>query len=872
MCTCSSRCSAGCRAIAALVTVSCAAIARAQDAPDDAPQRVVVTGSQIPRVDAETALPVQILRREDIERSGVMNVEEIVGRITATINNPVQAQTIGNPKTPGYSGANLRGFGTQDTLVLLNGRRLPNYAFGEDGAPIGPDLHAIPLAAIDRIEVLTDGASAIYGSDAVAGVINFILRSDYRGAQADLSHKQPLASGGGGRDHQALTVGAGDPVANGYNVLAVIEHEHDRGLAATRRAFAATDYLPQIGLDKTSRSTWPSNFATSSGALVNPLAPDCPSYSVLNGASCRFDAASQAQIVPDSDTLSMLAHGGIALGGDGQAYLEWVWSRQRILDHTSASPVFLGGLDEPVVISPASRFYPNVPGVTGDIGIPYYRSLPLGPRMDVARSENARLLIGWRGRAGGWDIDTAAMQSTSRARDTFISGEVDLQAVANAISSGQVNPFGDSGAAGDAVLAATQLKGTARSSHTDSRGVDLRASRDLAALAGGPATLGLGVDARHESLTDAPTELSSRAAGGAFASPKAGSRDDAAVFAELQLPLRRGLDLQAAIRVDHYSDFGTTTNPKLALRWQPAPALMLRASAGTGFRAPSLSELYTPQGRGPGDAGATDPLRCKVTHLDEDCFPFVNFLLGGDPALRPEKSRQASLGLVFKPAEDALASIDAWVIRVNHTITTLPDEVILSGEPRFEGRNIVRGPVEAAYPNLPGPIIELIETDENVGRAKSSGLDAVLHYRTAMRSWGRLAVDLRGSYLVDTRIAFDGEHDAFGTGFPRWQHTLTLDWERHDWGVTAEQTWRNGYTDALPVHDLPRRVASYKLWHLQVRYTGMPGWTLFGGIDNLFDAKPPLSNQIDGFQSGYDPGYTDPRGRTLYARVSVDWH
>ena len=864
--------------LAALVALVAQGAASAQDAPADASQRVVVTGSQVPRIDAETALPVQIIRREEIERSGAANVEEVVGRIAATMNNPVQAQTIGNSKTPGFSGASLRGFGTQYTLVLLNGRRLSNYAFGEDGLPIGTDLHAIPLAAIDRVEVLTDGASAIYGSDAVAGVINFILRGDFRGVQADVEHRLPLA-GGGARDHQTLTLGAGDPAANGYNVLTVVDHQHDQALAATRRAFSTTAYQPDIALNQTSFSVWPANFYTQSTGLVNPLAPACPAHTILIANVCRFDAASQAHIVPDSDTLGMLARGDIALGVDGQVYAEWVWSRQRIVDHISASPVYFGNLDNPVVISPGSRFYPTIPGLTGDIVNPLYRSLPLGPRVDVTRTESARVLIGWHGRAGGWDIDTAAMQSVSRASDTFVSGIVDLQEVADAISSGEVNAFGDSGAAGDAALAATQLRGVARTSRADERSVDLRAVRDVASLAGGMATVGIGAETRRESLTDRPTDLSRRAAGGAFANPKGGSRDVTAMFAELALPLVRGLDLQAAVRVDHYGDFGTTTNPKLALRWQPTPALMLRASGGTGFRAPSLSELFTPQGIGPGDTGnIVDPVRCKVTHLEEDCKLFVNFRLGGNPALRPERSRQSTLGLVLKPAEGALASADWWHVTVSHTITTLPDDVILSGDPRFELTNIIRGPVEAAWPGLPGPIVELIETNQNVGRASSSGVDLALHYVMSSRPWGRLGMKLEGSYLADTRIAFDGVHEAasagestYGSSFPRWQHTATLDFDREQWGATAVQTWRSGYRDFNLVNGEPRRVAPYRLWHLQVRYTGLPGWTLAGGIDNLFDVNPPRSNQIAGFQNGYDPSYTDPRGRTLYARVSVRW-
>jgi iron complex outermembrane receptor protein len=184
--------------------------AQAQDRTQDL-TRVIVTGSQIPRSDAETALPVQVIKREEIERSGAASVEELIGRLSAQLGTDNEATGLGNGDTPGLSDVSLRGL---QTLALLNGRRVANYAFSSQlGGDV--DLHAIPLAAIERIEVLKDGASAIYGSDAVAGVVNFVLRRDFRGAEVGLEGALPKA-GAGERLRRTLSLGTGDLARDGY--------------------------------------------------------------------------------------------------------------------------------------------------------------------------------------------------------------------------------------------------------------------------------------------------------------------------------------------------------------------------------------------------------------------------------------------------------------------------------------------------------------------------------------------------------------------------------------------------------------------------------------------------------------------------------
>ena len=837
-------------------------------------ERVVITGSRIPRADAETALPVQIISREQIERSGAFSVEELLSRISANFGGFNEAMGIGNADQPGYSGASLRGFGARATLVLLNGRRLANYAFSGEGG-IGVDLHAIPMAAIDRIEVLKDGASAIYGSDAIAGVINFITRRDFRGAEVDVTRAYAQA-GGGARERETLTLGGGDTAEDGFNVFAVIDHRRQHALASRQRAFAATSYRPELGLDNTTLPSFPANVVVSRGVFVNPAAPACTEFTVFAQGGCLYDYVRQIDLLPPSDNLSLLTRGALALPDQSEAYAELQWSRQQTRFAASATPVgrFLPG-GQPLVIPEGSPFYPTGLGLTGDIVNPRYRTVPLGPRLTDIATDQWRALMGWRGAAAGWDIDTALARSTGRSTSDHVSGSVDAVKLADAFATGLINPFGDSGPQGNALLASTQTRGRSREARGTTDSVDLRASRDIAQLSAGQVTLGVGVEARREILDDRATELNDLVVGGTFLRPKTGARQAQALNAELVLPLAPKLEAQLALRTDRYSDFGTHTSPKVALRWQPERWLLFRASAGTGFRAPSLPELYSAQTSFAGPGQPPDPKRCPVTQLDEDCFPVVPVLSGGNPALQPERSRQASIGLVFEPIAGASIGIDWWRLSLRNTIGSLADEVILSGDDRFEGRNILRGPVDPAFPNLPGPITQLIEINENVGRQTAAGIDVDLRYRLAAGAAGRFTLELSGSYLAEQRI-FNGSIDqqlvGRYPGGPRWQHALTLGWERAQWSATVVQTWRSGYVDANPRADgAVRSVVPYHVWDAQLGYREAAGWTLAVGVKNLFDRDPPFTNQGDSFQQGYDPSYADPRGRVWYARAGYRW-
>ena len=362
----------------------------------------------------------------------------------------------------------------------------------------------------------------------------------------------------------------------------------------------------------------------------------------------------------------------------------------------------------------------------------------------------------------------------------------------------------------------------------------------------------------------------------------AGSRTAEALYIEASVPFAKGFEAQLAARYDHYSDFGGTVNPKVALRWQPIRSLLLRTSWGTGFRAPTLPDLFTPATHSA--AGEfEDPIRCPITGYETDCAASANVVSGGNPNLKPETSEQFNVGVVWELSPGLSLTVDYWKINKSAVIGTLSDTALFANYDRFAPTHIVRGPVDPAYPNLPGPIDTIIEMNENLGNLRTSGIDVDVNWNGPATSIGRFSFALNGTYIINWEQQLDGVNYVSGLAqtvdgivgpIPRWKHHLALGWNLGPWGATLGQTYQSGYQDANidafgnPLSVPPRRVAPYDVWDLQGRYTGFRNTTLVLGIKNLMDRAPPFTNQPFSMQVGYDPIYADPRGRMFYGRLT----
>ncbi len=878
-------------------------------------ERVEITGSSIKRIEGETALPVQFITREDIQRSGAVNVEQLLQTVTAATSagNFVTA-TMSGASTQGISTVSLRGLAGNRTLVLVNGRRVTSYALitGNTGAGTSVDVNSIPIAAIDRIEVLKDGASAVYGSDAIGGVVNFILRRDYRGAEITVDYGT-TTEGGGDVTRLSGVYGIGDLSKDRYNVLVVPSYQREKALFGRDREFAMRSIFPERLQDGSSGNTFPANINIPGFGNFNPNFPNncAPSTtSPFFPNVCRFDPSPLVGLLPETERWGIFAAARLALTQNLEAFLEASFNRneqQSIIQPVPLSDQFALPPNHPlfsvapyngaatIILQPSSPFYPTafVQNIVGagnplpDVRV-RYRSVITGNRDITDTADQPRVALGLKGSGAGWDFDTALTYSASKVTEKVNNGYPSQLAILPLLNSGQVNFFGPNTPAIQAQADATQFRGTAFVIETSLTGIGGKASRELVQLPAGPLAVAFGADARDETykLNPDPLIQSGDISGyGGNQLPVNVSRNAYAVFAELNAPIVKSLEGNVAVRFDEYEGTGNKTTGKIGLRWQPTRAILLRGSYGTGFRAPSLTELFAPVVTGVTPNGVSDPLRCPTTSSSTDCATQFPITLGGNTNLKPEKSENTTLGLVFEPTANTSLALDYFRIDLEETIQLgILAATILAGPVQFANL-ITRGPVDPNFPNLPGPITNINQSNLNIGKTLIRGVEADFKFAFPAAELGRFTANLIGTYFIkydteNTDGSFTGNVGvASGTGglIPRWRHYLSAGWSRGPWGASLAQTYQKAYKDVPATFEdptlqgyVPRTVGSYFTYDTQATYSGFKGLALTLGIKNIFDRDPPATNAGGSifFQGGYDPSYADPRGRFVYGRVN----
>jgi iron complex outermembrane recepter protein len=841
--------------------------------------RVEVVGSRVPRIDGETALPVQVIRRQEIERSGVATVEELLGLVSANFGGIPEASSSAKLGSSGLSSASLRGLGGARTLVLLNGRRIDNYAFRGrfDGAV---DLHAIPLAAIERVEVLKDGASALYGSDAIGGVINFVTRREFAGVDVFGSYTK-TEEGAANSGRGTLTAGTGRLESDGFNALGVLDVRKSERLRGSDRPFSQMRFAPDLRVTNTDVRTWPSNIVAfnpdGSPQVISPaVGPECTPLSYRFQNTCRFNTALTSDLLPSSRQVGFFGTGTLRLTAATNLYTE-VLASQSLIGHqdppTAVSRV--ASQNGTTFVLPASSpYYPTDPTLPSNWTL-LYRTVPLGAATTEVDSRNVKLLAGVRSQRWGWDLDAAVSTNRSWVRETYVSGMVDAAKVSAAIATGLVNPFGPSGPEGDALLAASEVRGLSRESTGLTQSIDMRGVRQLTELPGGPLGIAVGIEARRETLDDVKMPIALDVLDDFPATPKQGSRRVQGAYVEIVAPVIKGLEIQAAGRIDHYSDFGTAFSPKLAIRFEPTSGVLLRASTGRGFRAPSLNELFSQQQHDILPLGilfVSDPVRCPVTHLASDCAPTVDLVTGGNPALQPQRSRQTSLGIVVAPAPGWLASLDLWRIYIDSNIAAVDPGTIIDNLALYDGRNVKRGPVDPAFPNLPGPMVRVEALNENLGDWRVGGADVSLQTPRPTTAIGRIWARVDATYVQYARqnISDIDTIDQVGAVSPRWQGVASANLDRNDWVATLLYRYRRGYDEVSSLADAStRHVPSYQLWDAHAIFAVARNVKLLLGVENLRNAAPPFSTAPPFL--GYEPSYADPRGRRWTLGLRASW-
>jgi len=886
-------------AVAAALLAHAAAWAQTPDTPV---AKVEITGSAIKQIESETPLPVQVVTREQIDKAGVTTAAELMARISANTGGLTDGASINvGGDQRGFNSANLRGIGTSSTLVLLNGRRMANFASPGDDS--GVDLNNIPAAAIQRVEVLLDGASALYGTDAIGGVINFITRKDFRGVEIN-AYGLGTREGGAGKRAATLSVGTGDLGSDGYNVFAVVDLQRTSRLSTNQREFIDELRIPQRLGHLLSGFTSPANIRLTSAQrdhlqeigftlngqpitnrTINLSIPTCapPANLYLPAGTggvdaCTYNYMGDTELYPKSDKQNLLTRGVFKINENTQAYAEVALSRSKTYYVGSAARV-TGYIDYSKVPALANTGLDQLDDdVPGELQL-RMRLNEAGRRTSELTSDSQRYVFGVSGSAGKWDYDVGYNHSVNTVKDKDTHGYVLYNELLDGIASGLINPFGPSSAAGVALLDSIQVNDVVRRARGTMDSIDFKASRSLMTLDGGDLGVAFGGELRRERTTFTPSALLMSDNINNDAAPEGGratsdSRKVQALFGEVLAPFTKQWQGQLSARYDHYQQVGGALSPKLGLAWTPSKSLMVRASAGKGFRAPSMSDLYRPTVYS-STATLPDPVYCAtVDNNYSDCADNWDTRRYSNPNLKPERSRQYSAGIVLEPSKHWNASLDYWHIKRTDLISEIGDDIILGNLTKYG---------DLVHRDEDG-FIDYIELHkENRGAQVASGVDLVLDVHRIDTAYGRFGGHLSGTYVLNSKIqtspgdAFISNLGKFVTenAVQRWRHTVTLDWEQGALSASLSNTFSSSYDDqnsAINVDDgsvvAPNRVKAYSLWDVSMAYSVSKNLKLRAGVQNLLDTSPPYSNQAYYFISGYDPTYTDVRGRRLYASIN----
>ena len=836
-------------------------------------KRVEVTGSRIKRVDAEGTSAVQVITRDQIERSGATTLTDVMKSVPANNAGAFDESQV-NGFTPGAGGVSLRGLGAQATLVLINGRRVTPFGFGSGGQQTFVDINSIPLDAVERVETLLDGASAIYGSDAMAGVVNVILRKDFTGFVGSASYGVTTNYKDAQSPAVSLTFGKGSLATDKYNVFVNYSHSERSAVYAKDRPNTFTANYSRLGLgDFRSSDAYPGNLynVPPNGRSFIGAAPGCDKVvndpaDGLNGR-CVYEFTDFVAIVPKTKRDSLLLAGTLDLGGGNELFGDASFTRndfyQRSSSYSSNYFAGLGYYPNRSIVLPVG--HPQNPYPDKEIGIRYrFADVP----NDVSSISNTqRLVAGVRGTWFKWDAETAIMLSRSNTDLTnggFVNDLVLLDEVLDADGKARTSfQFGKPGANNAGLMARLypQIKSNGT---TSTSSVDLRGSRDLMQLANGPLSIAIGGELRNEAYTTTPDPLAATGAISAISSPQAdGRRNINALYAELSIPLFRTVETQLAVRRDEYSDFGSAVTPKAAIKWKALSNLAFRATYSEGFRAPSLNE--TSSGINSYFQSVRDPKLCpdpSAADTNTNCSVSVQTFYGANPSLKPEHSKSTSYGIVYEPVDNLSITLDTYNIKRTDNISNINSEYLLANESRYPGQ-VVRNP--------DGTLKEIRTLLSNLGSTQVMGYDLDVKYKFNAGENGK--VTLEGSYNTEptwnqAEVPGGEETNYAGTwSQPTQRAKFGATWEKGAWTTSVALNITGGYLKAFTPADLSCQystgpnpqlcsVRQDRTVDIFIGYKGYKNLDLGMSIINFENMTPPIDANSTStlFNSTYSSG------------------
>jgi len=962
---------------------------------------ILVTGSRIKQDPNNSALPLQIITTQELSRNGISSPEQLISFLTTNgsgadnLASNADVTSGAQRGTNGLSAANLRGQGSAATLVLLNGRRVA--AHGLTGQAV--DVNQIPFAAIERVEVLKDGASAIYGTDAIGGVINFITKTNFTGLSLQ-GFTDVTQQGDSPIYRLSATAGWGDLRTQGFNIMGAVSKSWNGALFGRERDFVNSNQ-PRRGLSADTRGTpiataFPINPTaagvgiTQGGTLLGgATAPTAttPQPTFLPGLvfpgtaqradgginildlpggvgcdsvqggfaydeqlwgvpgaryACAYDTGRAAVLQQPIETLTYYARGTVDVGRHrltaevtgSDADSAKRFSENQYTASNTALPIAypLNGLTAATYNDVFNRIAAQFPAIAANYGKPIafrYRCIACGVREYDTSTKTLRGALGAEGPLGaGFDYRVGASYARSESssvlgsgyhyRGVFASaaaatasgvpgaavGRADTRAptapgasapgIVGLFNSGILNPFAvvqtpEALAALEAISArGVRLYG----GKYEVKQLDGSISGRLFALPGGDVQVALGVDYRRETYSfdgsNAAVLGTPDIFNAAFDNVNALTerhRNVKAAYGELAVPLFRWLEITGAARIDDYTGFGTTTNPKVTAKLTPVPWLLFRGSYNTGFRVPTFNQIFNGVtiSPNPGNARA-DPTTCPVggvVNVTPGCAAITpDTRTGGNLQLGPETSDQYSAGVVFQPSARFSAAVDFWSIAVDNTIGALTIDQLLSNISFFQDRVIRTNSI----------ITELDLTADNIGSRRTQGLEVALRGGFDLGG-GVLSAGLDGTRLLKKREkllpsqpfgpSLIGTFTFVGDLGLRWKHNAFVTWSNDDVTIGLTQIFRDGYRNCAPPFctaaavarpDYNRRVDSYTIYNLSAGIRVQPNLNLILGVRNLLNQDPPFAITYDsntGAGSSWEPRVADPRGRSFTMSAEV---
>jgi iron complex outermembrane receptor protein len=721
-------------------------------------EKIEVTGSYIKRTDIEGAQPVQTLDRDYLDKTGYNSVGDVMRDLTASSFGGARESS--GSATAGTATVSLRGLGANRTLILLNGRRM-----AKDGIGAATDLNLIPMAAVERIDVLKTGGSATYGSDAVGGVVNVITRKNFVGAEMTLRQEVTELEGG----NRTTVSGVFGTSSSKGSIVGSVQYRNNEKVFDRDRTFS--DGKSNLG---SRNAPTPSIFSGGWNTIEGCDRVD-------STGSCRYNFADFATGLPQIEQFNALTNANYNLNATTEIHAQASATRKETIWNYAPGVVAFRSSPDPAE-SNALSLNRNITLADGTVSpagttIPYvgWRSEALGNRDTEVTTNSFAVNAGVTKYIGdSWEVDFTVGSERIERDEISTKGYALEDGLTNLIQNGTCDiftPGADLSRCNDPSIQYNPTQNT--TSRIDT--YELRTNGELFDLPAGPIGAALGGQVMYETYAVNPDAESARGnvTGGGTASPGSGTRNVTAIFGELAIPITEKMESQISGRYDKYSDFGDTFNPQVSFRYKPIQQVLFRASAGTGFKAPDMQDLYA--ARGVGYPTFIDQKGCAdAGECDSEQYETFS---GGNVNLTEETSESWNIGVVAEPNKFFSVAVDYFSITMENTVGT-DLEAITQAE--LSGVDITQYGVSTNRDSS-GRLLSINAPTLNLATTEVRGIDLNLRFNSQARSWGDLIVSNNTSLMTKYDVVkFPGLAPEsvidVDPGAPKWRNNLNFDY------------------------------------------------------------------------------------------------